>query len=194
MTDSIEKMEHDPMADSHEELTQMVDTLERLAERGRQEDIQQPLDGLKQAAEQIGMAWSGSWMGYHANVYYQNLQPPPPGAHFSPEWGGLPTFFIRGTSGEWVEFNPGDVQSAIYEMAGNPDIGPARLYNEEACSVFREQRGNLLSILEVLLADAESTVLVQMQDAIESLAVHNEGQVVQLLSPNPPKEGVGLAS
>ena len=171
------------MADSHEELTQMVDTLERLAERGRQEDIQQPLDGLKQAAEQIGMAWSGSWMGYHANVYYQNLQPPPPGAHFTPEWGGLPTLFIRGTSGEWVEFNPGDVQSAIYEMAGNPDIGPARLYNEEACSVFREQRGNLLSILEVLLADAESTVLVQMQDAIESLAVHNEGQVVHLLRP-----------
>ena len=171
------------MADSHEELTQMVDTLERLAGRGRQEDIQQPLDGLKQAAEQIGMAWSGSWMGYHANVYYQNLQPPPPGAHFTPEWGGLPTLFIRGTSGEWVEFNPGDVQSAIYEMAGNPDIGPARLYNEEACSVFREQRGNLLSILEVLLADAESTVLVQMQDAIESLAVHNEGQVVQLLRP-----------
>ena len=105
------------MTHSHEELTQMVDTLERLAERGRQEDIQQPLDGLKQAAEQIGLAWSGSWIGYHANIYYQNLQPPPPGAHFSPEWGGLPTFFIRGSSGEWAEFDPGDVQSAIFEMA-----------------------------------------------------------------------------
>ena len=93
-----------------------------------------------------------------------------------------------------MEFNPGDVQSAIYEMAGNPDIGPARLYNEEACSVFREQRGNLLSILEVLLADAESTVLVQMQDAIESLAVHNEGQVVQLLRPKQSVSRDSLAA
>lgn len=38
-------------------------------------------------AEKVAKSWSQSWLGYHANVYYRDLNPPPPGAVFSKAWG-----------------------------------------------------------------------------------------------------------
>ncbi len=38
-------------------------------------------------AEKVAKSWSQSWLGYHADVYYRDLNPPPPGAVFSKEWG-----------------------------------------------------------------------------------------------------------
>ena len=85
------------LAEPYEELLSIADRMGELAKQGRQEDIEKPLESLKQAAEEIGRAWSGSWIGYHANVYYEDMKPPPPGDHFSLEWG--PT-------GNWTEFDP----------------------------------------------------------------------------------------
>ena len=169
------------MTDAHDELLQIADKLEQLATRGQEPHIEEPLGRLNQAAERAEKAWSGSWLGYHANVYYENLQPPPPGDHFSKEWGLRS--LVRGTSGNWAEYASEDIQQAIYEIADNPDIGPARLYNEEASKVFREQQGNLLSILAVLLADGEDKVLLQMREAAEALAIINKNAVIERLRP-----------
>lgn len=35
-------------------------------------------DRLKQNHARVTRAFSGSWIGYHANVYYHELQTPPP--------------------------------------------------------------------------------------------------------------------
>ena len=100
------------MTETHEELLDIADRMAQLAESGQQPEIQRPLKSLKQAAEEIGRAWSGSWLGHHANVYYSDLQSPPPGAHFSPEWG-LENAFGQGTSGDWLEFDVNQVKDAI---------------------------------------------------------------------------------
>ena len=35
----------------------------------------------------VSNSFSGSWIGYHANIYYLNFEIPISGDHFSPEWG-----------------------------------------------------------------------------------------------------------
>ena len=60
-------------------------------------------------------------MGYHANIYYADFKPPPPKAHFSPEWG-LDCSIGMGTVGDWVEMSPEQVQNHMMELANNPDV------------------------------------------------------------------------
>ena len=59
-----------------EELDGIIGSLEQLVEEGRKGNIQTPMDLLWNAAQKVRTASSGSWIGYHANVYYKDLQPP----------------------------------------------------------------------------------------------------------------------
>jgi hypothetical protein len=53
----------------HEELLQIADRLAALAARGFAPEITEPIRSLNEAVMQIDKAFSGSWLGYHANVY-----------------------------------------------------------------------------------------------------------------------------
>ena len=149
------------MPEPYEELLSIADKMDELAERGRQEDVKQPLQRLKEAAEEIGRAFSGSWIGYHASVYYQDLEPPPPGDHFSQAFG--PT-------GNWNEFRPEDVSIAIHELAGDPDMEPAKKFQNEDARQFGTQRLNAISILEIELTNSNDPFLKRMKGNIESLS------------------------
>ena len=120
-----------------EELHGIIESLEQLGDEGLQENIQTPMNLLWHAAQQVGNASSGSWIGYHANVYYKDLQPPPPGAHFSREWGRMATFVPERTKGDWVEVDPGEIKKAISSLANNPDLNGAEMYGGKAAESFR---------------------------------------------------------
>lgn len=53
------------------------------------------------AAERIGKAWSGGWIGYHSRVYKADLQPVLPGEYFDTRWGLDPRF--AESRGRWGE-------------------------------------------------------------------------------------------
>src|SRR5271170_3209709 len=105
------------------------------------------------AAEAIGHAFSGSWLGYHSRVYYEGFRRPPPGANFSQEWGfgGYPDLG-HGSRGTWREFDPEEVKSAIYQRADSPDLGPARTAAADAAGVFDKAKAEVVSILEIELS------------------------------------------
>ena len=69
------------------------------------------LKRLRDAAEHIGRSWCGSWIGYHANIYYKDFVQPPPGAQFSSEWG--PVSDVDETRGDWFQYAPDGVEKAI---------------------------------------------------------------------------------
>jgi hypothetical protein len=70
-----------------EELFGLAKQLEAAAAPANTEDIEQLPQALQDAADQVGRAFSGSWLGYHSRVYYQGVGTPPPGVNFSREWG-----------------------------------------------------------------------------------------------------------
>jgi hypothetical protein len=92
------------------ELKAIASELTAFHESFESKDFSKSLERLREAAEEVSKSWSRSCIGYHANVYYDDLNPPPPGRHFNSEWGFNPMF---DTSGEWREFKADTVEAEI---------------------------------------------------------------------------------
>ena len=120
-------------------------------------------------------------MGYHAYVYYAGLASPPPGAHFSQEWG-LMQAFSGGTVGEWVEFDPDEVEVAIKEAAGNPDMTPASSLSAEIAAEFETSRMDVLSVLEP--RKAKDQLLQRLWDRLDKLSIKGPAAMLQAWLPN----------
>ena len=166
-----------------EELASIADVLNKLHQRGLGDAIERPLEALKAAAEEMEEAWSGSWLGYHANVYYIGLMPPPRGEHFSPEWGIQPGAFVAGTTGNWIEHAPEDVTEIIYERAGNPDLEPAREFEIEARNAFLKSQRDLASIFEIVSSTTDSPLLTDLKEKSENSFLTTPSTVVNILAP-----------
>ena len=172
------------MNNSRNELLRIAEDLEQWAERGNQDDIQKPLRQLRQAAEDVKRAWSGSWLGYHANVYYRDFQPRPARAHFS-QLSGLKhsNFDATNSDGEWVEFSAEEVADAIHTLAGICDMNTARSFDSEASNHFHRQRLHVLSILEIEAANSDVPFLSMLGDEVKKLSTLTQFEIIDYLKP-----------
>ena len=177
------------MDDSRQELTTILDNLQQLIARGNDEIIQAPLRLLENAAEAIGKAWCGSWVGFHANVYYKNLNPPPPGTHFNVEWG-----FRYGGSEIWIEYDATQIVDLIHQSANNPDTEPICVFKDEAIDEFSRQQRNLLSIIEIEFEGEGSSFLARLKEELDGLSILSEDDFVRLWLPSTIKSRDRLAS
>lgn len=171
------------MLDLYKELLEIAGRLDRLVARSRKSEIKKPLKELTRAVSKIGEAWSGSWLGYHAYVYYQDLQPRPPGAHFSAEWGLKPAYG-HGSSGDWCEFNAEEVKSAVRTNAGNPDLTPPRRLRDEAVRELDTQKENVISILETSEAISPDQYLKRLKRDVDGLSVKTQQNIQKILHPS----------
>ncbi|MDY0250865.1 MAG: nucleotide-binding protein [Pseudomonas sp.] len=101
---------------------------------------------LLDEAGRVAPSWSGSWLGYHSCVYYENLEAPPAGAHFSTEWG-LYSDYGMGSTGNWVEYSFKDIVNYIQEQAGNPDLSKTAEKSIKAKETIDDVRHNTLALI-----------------------------------------------
>jgi predicted nucleotide-binding protein len=87
----------------------------------RDADLQNSLTLLRQAAIDVGRAWSGSNIGYHSTVYCAGLAPKPPNVQFSSEWGLEDRWPVHSPSDLWQIFDHETVVREIFLRAGNPN-------------------------------------------------------------------------
>lgn len=139
------------MSDVGDELLQLAEQLASHGAKDRDTALIAPLERVGVVLEKFNHSASGSWLGYHANVYYALFQQPPPGAHFSSEWG-LGDRFSLGTTGNWREYSPEAVKNAIWHEVGEIDLSPTRA----ASSAAREAFDVLKSQVQVALAAANA--------------------------------------
>lgn len=170
------------MTELHEELLGMADGLDKLVQQANRPEIEGPLTRLQTAAEEAGRAFSGSWLGYHANVYHENLAPPPPGHHFSPEWGLMDTF-VSNTRGTWVEYQADDVKVEIRKRAGCPDMEPADEVREQAIREFDTLKAQVSSILETVTAANPDRFLSSLTEELDDLSIADKSQLIDALRP-----------
>jgi hypothetical protein len=83
----------------------------KLKEAASIDEIEEPLKAIEEVVTQVSRSFSSSWLGYHSRVYYADLAPTPPGAHFSQEWGLGSRLSSLGSRGDWQEFDPEEVKS-----------------------------------------------------------------------------------
>jgi predicted nucleotide-binding protein len=153
------------------ELFEIADQLDSIKNKFDAPEIKKPLERLQDAANEVGKAWSGSWLGYHSRVYYRNLQPPPPGARFSQEWGLMNVAFIDDTRGDWLEFDYEALEKAIYAEANYPDPDSISELAKKARSTFEDKRAEVLSTLSTALAEREDTFIDKLKNQTEQMKV-----------------------
>lgn len=164
-------------------LDDITQVLGKAVEKLDESEFVEPLNKLERVANEFGKAWSGSWLGYHSNVYYDNFYPPPSGAHFSQEWG-LEKLLYNGSTGDWREYNPTDVVAAINSAAGNPDTTLQLAEATKARDIFEDAKSKTLSILssEISLHSGD-TFLKDLQSQVKHIKVLSASTIVDTLRP-----------
>jgi hypothetical protein len=93
---------------------QLLGRVQKLEEEKRAlvTDLLTKCDGLLKAASGLSNTWSGSFMGYHSELYYGNFQTPPLGDRFNAEWGG-----VHGIPAGWKPRTGDEVKERIEAQA-----------------------------------------------------------------------------
>jgi len=169
---------------AHQELFELAKELKHAAAAGDEDIVQQPLTALETAARSVGKSFSGSWAGYHSRVYYADLATPPPGAHFSQEWGLKDMSGTSlGSAGDWREYDAEQIKQHVRRLANDPDLSPARSLAKTADETFEKCRSEIVSILHGELADHQDSFLAALKTQVEALEVMSPMEVAQHLSP-----------
>jgi len=100
------------LAISAKDLLQKVDALQGSA-RQKIQEIKDQCEKLSDAGIKVSESWSGSYAGYHAELYYADFDRPPLQHQFDPEWGG-----INGIPDGWRTRTPDEVKERIEYLAG----------------------------------------------------------------------------
>lgn len=166
------------MAASHE-LKIIADALSAY-----QETDTEAVDEIFNVADGLNKSFSGSWLGYHSRVYYENFQTPPAGAVFSPEWGLMGSLYQESV-GDWCEYAYDDVIKYINKKSKNPS---ANIYDKAASEVaeeFDELKSQALSIIHSHLPEwPEDKFLSGLLAEIEKIEVPTQSDFINIHRPS----------
>lgn len=161
-----------PMQEIIDEFIEIARELDAIEAETKFATVADPLSILGRTAEQVGKAWCGSYLGYHSRVYYEELNIPPGGANFSPEWG-LHMNFARETTGTWVEYGFDDVRNAIFAAAGNPNLEPVKQLATKAHALVEAKKVEVNSLMTSMREiEPPDAFLTKKEVEIEATKIH----------------------
>lgn len=168
----------------HKELFEIADRLADIAAAGDGDSIRVPLSALFDAADAVGKAFSGSWLGYHSRIYYAGLEAPPPGAHFSQDWGLMERSFGSGTRGEWCEYRSEQVKEHIQMSAHDPDVPMLVALATKANETFGTAKADVESILQTELESKADNYLEDLKDQLRKVDPLTANAAANAFMPN----------
>ena len=175
-----------------------IEELSIIAERLEQAEVpihahfaKNALSRVEKSVRRAESAWSGSWLGYHARVYYSELNEPPPDAKFSRAWGLLTGEAVEGpvSTGNWCKYRPEDVIKTIWQNAQSPNLLTVRQAAQVATKVFNSAKEELRPLISDILArHAKQDILNGLATKIEDLTLFKEEDFLQKWQPKslPP--------
>lgn len=167
------------MSDSISELTDIVSDLQRMVDLGSSSAIKEVRDGIVNRAARTGKSWSGSNIGYHANVYYKGLKIPPSDDRFSREWG-LTETYVGGTSDNWITF---DFDIIYKNVVGNEaDCERATVASEAATTLFEGKVRDIMSITNLELRSNDEFMRKELSE-LQGLKIPALRTIIDLLLP-----------
>ena len=169
---------------AYDELFELAEKLRKAAESGKANGVIKPLTALDEAALEVRKAFSGSWQGYHSRVYYADFKSPPPGAHFSQEWGLMDmSMTSMGSTGDWREYEEDAVKEHILAQAGHPDLTLARERSDDAAKTFDFAKAEIVSILQNEIDQSADEFLSGLKAEVDQLKVLSTYDVADHMSP-----------
>ncbi|MBW7908588.1 MAG: nucleotide-binding protein [Kiritimatiellae bacterium] len=141
-------------------------------------------DTLKTNIAQAMRAFSGSWIGYHAYVYYRDLNDPEPGDHFSSEWGLMNGFMSIPMSGNWHEYPPDAIRDVIFEGVDTNYETRMADASDKAKAALEENYETVRTILDALNAKPKAPALDRIGEEIGKIVVRmNASNVIEVMRP-----------
>lgn len=145
--------------------------------------VKENYNKLKTNLEKISKAFSGSWIGYHANVYYKDFRIPQPGDHFSSEWG-LMNRFSNPMSNNWIEYPRKVIRDAVMNDIDTNYMARAHKISEQVKKGFDENYDTVLTLVEALLSEEETTSLTRLKDdLIKIKGYYTQNEIIEILRP-----------
>ena len=165
-----------------DELKSIALRLDTYLKESTASSIVKPLSEIENSASLIGRAWSKSWIGYHANVYYENFTVPPAGHHFSSEWG-LMGGYGSSTYGNWVEYSADDVKTVISQRAGEPDLSAAINNAKEGRTLFIASKTQIKSMLTIISKTDQDSFVTDLLGKVEKLVFSSPTKLIETIIP-----------
>ncbi len=167
--------------DAAEELLKIADEASDARRQINVDEIQGPIRALHDVCEEVKRAWSGSNIGYHATVYFEDLRPTPPGVQFSPEWGLMDNWPTHQPNPGWRMWDFKDVLDQIYARADGfePDVLVGRLAPLRVR--FDDLQEAAKSVLDAVLLDTKDTFLERKLKDIEQLVAPDASTIAPTL-------------
>ncbi|HFJ2066648.1 TPA: TIR domain-containing protein [Salmonella enterica] len=144
---------------------------------------------------EISPSWSGSWLGYQANVYYENLKTPPSGAVFNKDHGlespykGLSEMFGSQfeSIGNWIEYDSKQLISYLIESSGftQDELKSETIFLNQKAGAFKECKDEILSAYysNKNTFPEDDKFLNRLIDEIEKQEIIREDLFIQSLMP-----------
>lgn len=170
------------MSELSEKLLILATQLEQVAKESKSPKLTETLDKLREVANQFGRAWSGSCLGHHSCIYYAGFAQPPPGAHFSSEWGLMETY-CESTTGDWAEYNFDDVRNSIFSSAGVKSLDAAEEFAMQAKGIFENAREEFLSIAIITLEKKSDPFLLRLKEQVEKMKLTSKFDYGRAIQP-----------
>lgn len=154
-----------------------------LARDGATERVAEPLKRLEAGAVEVGASWSGSPLGYHSLVYFKGFREPPPGAHWSSEWGSVEAF-SNPSRGEWAEYTFSAVTHAVHERAHNPSLAEVESASSDARTTVRDAQSEVRSILTAFLGERSDHVVESLLEESNKLIIGTSQEYERAFLPS----------
>ncbi|WP_198420140.1 TIR domain-containing protein [Geomonas ferrireducens] len=133
-------------------------------------------------AKHFDGSFSGSWIGYHANVYYKNFQTPPAGDHFNVEQGKGPSY-VGVANPNWVECKHDDVLNLLLNEESTVSLRVAEMKAKEGLKLLTSVKDDVLSVSAVYLANHDDSFVRKLSDEIEKIEVFDAADIANEMSP-----------
>jgi len=169
----------------YEELFIVAEKLKDLLERVSKSGLIQIIGNIEGIANEVGRSFCGSWLGYHSCVYYNGLQPPPPGAFFNPQWGTMKDAFgPLGSKGNWVQFDRLEVIQYILELSGGHNLKEIESKIRPMYDEYNKYKSEIESILTVICNDYDDKYLANTLKDINCLKLPTKREIITHNAPS----------
>lgn len=149
-----------------DEMVRVARRCERAAGVFNKAPVDEMIQRLMDACDEVGKAWSRSFLGYQATVYIDGLRPALPGEYFNSEWGP------GRSNGPWAEYAFDGVKEEIDRRAGVQDTEGIDVAVSTARSAFESGKEEILPALDAILATKNDETLKGLRDSIVNLKDH----------------------
>lgn len=145
-----------------DELEALGGELQQAADSLGSPDEQESMKRLNDAIHDAHSSWSGSNLGYHARVYYRDLESPPANDMFSKEWG-----LMMRSDTPWTAYSEDQVRKMILKRTPEIDLDKLKEKSDSVRSFTFEKKESLSSILSSALEVASDSYLEKLAKTVQ---------------------------